>query len=191
MTMGVKVYVSGISGNKEVKKRQQRVLMILESRHIQFSVVDITEPGREPDKDFMQEKSTSLGATVSDTNPRHALPPQLFNDEQYCGDYDQFDMANEIDELEKFLKLAPSEDSKISNAEITLGNGTGEPEVESTEPEADSSDMAAVETSKQDEEEVVSTEPEIVESSNIPAEQEDHQNEDAEGEEENAEDDDA
>lgn len=59
--------------------------MILESRHIQFSVVDITEPGREPDKDFMQEKSTSLGATVSDTNPRHALPPQLFNDEQYCG----------------------------------------------------------------------------------------------------------
>lgn len=59
--------------------------MILESKNVEYSVVDITEPGKEPDRDFMQEKSTSLGATVSDINPRHPLPPQLFNDDQYCG----------------------------------------------------------------------------------------------------------
>lgn len=142
--MGVKVYISGISGNKEVKKRQQRVLMILDSRNIKYSVVDITEPGREADRDFMQEKSTSLGATVSDTNPRHPLPPQLFNDEEYCGDYDQFDLSNEIDELDKFLKLVPSDEVQVSNAEITLGNGSVEPETESSEAvEADSAESPA------------------------------------------------
>lgn len=68
-----------------MKKRQQRVFMILESKHIPYDVVDITEPGKENEKDFMQNKSTSLGITVSDTNPRHPLPPQLFNDADYCG----------------------------------------------------------------------------------------------------------
>lgn len=38
-------------------------------------------------------------------------------------DYDQFDMANEVDELEKFLKLAPDDATVTSNAEIHLGNG--------------------------------------------------------------------
>ncbi|XP_017778575.1 PREDICTED: SH3 domain-binding glutamic acid-rich protein homolog [Nicrophorus vespilloides] len=123
--MVVKVYISGISGNKEVKKRQQRVLMILDSRNIKYEVVDIAEPDNEADKDFMQNNSTSLGATVGDANPRHALPPQLFNDTTYCGDYDQFDMANEVDELEKYLKLAPDDAAPTvtSSAEVQLDNG--------------------------------------------------------------------
>ncbi|XP_041976527.1 SH3 domain-binding glutamic acid-rich protein homolog [Aricia agestis] len=103
--MVVKVYISGISGNKEVKKRQQRVLMILDSKNIKYEIIDITEPGRESDKDFMQNNSKSNGATVSDSNPRSPLPPQVFNEEEYCGDYDQFDLANELDTLEQFLKL--------------------------------------------------------------------------------------
>jgi len=124
--MVVKVYISGISGNKEVKKRQQRVLMILDSRNFKYEIVDIAEPEHEKEKDYMQNNSTSLGATVSDTNPRHPMPPQIFNDDIYCGDYDQFDMANEIDELEKFLKLAPGDVSVAtvtSSAEVQLGNG--------------------------------------------------------------------
>ena len=36
---------------------------------------------------------------------RHALPPQIFNGEKYCGDYDDFDVANEDDELEEFLGI--------------------------------------------------------------------------------------
>ncbi|GLV38796.1 Sh3beta [Carabus blaptoides fortunei] len=158
--MGVKVYISGISGNKEVKKRQQRVLMILDSRNIKYSVVDITEPGRESDRDYMQEKSTALGVTVSDTNPRHPLPPQIFNEKEYCGDYDQFDLSNENDELDKFLKLAPSDEVKVSNAEITLGNGNVEREIDSSEPvEADSAETPTV-TADSTELEVDSTEKE-------------------------------
>ena len=118
--MALKVYVSGMSGNKEVKKRQQRVLMILDSKNIKYETIDITEPGKESEKEFMQTKSTSNGATVSDPEPRHALPPQIFNEEEYCGDYDAFDLANEIDTLEQFLKLAPADTTSISSAQIEL-----------------------------------------------------------------------
>lgn len=79
--------------------------MILDSKSIKYEIVDITEPGKEPVKEMMQEKSISKGGTVGDPTPRHALPPQLFFDDDYCGDYDQFDLANEIDTLEDFLKL--------------------------------------------------------------------------------------
>lgn len=93
----------------QVKKRQQKILMILDSKNIKYEIVDISEAGREADKDYMQTKSTSNGGTASDPNPRHPLPPQVFNDEEYCGDYDQFELSNEIDNLEVFLKLAPEE----------------------------------------------------------------------------------
>lgn len=51
--------------------------MILDSKSIKYDVIDITEPGKESDKEMMQEKSTHKGGTVSDPNPRHALPPQV------------------------------------------------------------------------------------------------------------------
>ncbi|CAG4937059.1 unnamed protein product [Colias eurytheme] len=130
--MVVKVYISGISGNKEVKKRQQRVLMILDSKNIKYEIIDITEPGRESDKDFMQNNAKSNGGTVSDPNPRSPLPPQVFNDEEYCGDYDQFDLANEVDTLEQFLKVeVPPEEPQenVANGDIAKA----EPKDEVTE----------------------------------------------------------
>ncbi|XP_020816407.1 SH3 domain-binding glutamic acid-rich protein homolog isoform X2 [Drosophila serrata] len=133
--MVLKVYVSGMSGNKEVKKRQQRVLMILDSKNIQYDTVDITEPGKESEKELMQNKSTSNGGTVSDPDPRHPLPPQLFNDDEYCGDYDAFDMANEIDTLEVFLKLAPADTTAVSTAQIELKQENGEAKKEEAEAE--------------------------------------------------------
>ncbi|XP_039484956.1 SH3 domain-binding glutamic acid-rich protein homolog isoform X3 [Drosophila santomea] len=134
--MVLKVYVSGMSGNKEVKKRQQRVLMILDSKNIKYDTVDITEPGKESEKELMQNKSTSNGGTVSDPEPRHPLPPQLFNDEEYCGDYDAFDMANEIDTLEVFLKLAPADTTAVSTAQIELKQENGDAKKEEAEAEA-------------------------------------------------------
>ncbi|CAG9837151.1 unnamed protein product [Diabrotica balteata] len=122
--MVIKVYISGISGNKEVKKRQQRVLLILDSKSVKYEVIDIAEPGAEELKDFMQNKSTASGGTISDPNPRHPLPPQIFNDDEYCGDYDMFDMANEIDEMEKFLKVEPNSlGEQTATAEVQLKNG--------------------------------------------------------------------
>ncbi|XP_033240187.1 SH3 domain-binding glutamic acid-rich protein homolog isoform X3 [Drosophila pseudoobscura] len=143
--MVLKVYVSGMSGNKEVKKRQQRVLMILDSKNIQYDTVDITEPGKEGEKEMMQNKSTSNGGTVSDPDPRHPLPPQIFNDADYCGDYDAFDMANEIDTLEVFLKLAPADTTAVSSAQIELKqeNGDAKKEVDGEKEKATEKDEAA------------------------------------------------
>ncbi|XP_057325195.1 SH3 domain-binding glutamic acid-rich protein homolog [Microplitis mediator] len=108
--MVVKVYISGISGNKEVKKRQQRVLMILDSKNVEYEIIDITEPGKEDDKEYMQ-------TNANPKDSKYPLPPQIFNEEDYCGDYEDFDLANEIDELEKFLKIIPLDDSADDNIE--------------------------------------------------------------------------
>lgn len=77
--------------------------MILDSKSINYTVIDITEPGKESDKEFMQQNSkTAESESTVKTNP---LPPQIFNEEDYCGNYEEFDLANEMDDLEKFLKL--------------------------------------------------------------------------------------
>lgn len=126
--MVIKVYISGMSGSKEVKKRQQRVSMIMDSKHIPYTIIDITEPGQEAEKDFMQKNSEHNGSTISDPTPRHPLPPQLFNDSEYCGDYDDFDLANEIDNLEVFLKLEAPKPVEVSPADEQQKNGQNEPE---------------------------------------------------------------
>lgn len=90
------------------------MLMILDSRTIKYDVVDIAEPGNEEQKDFMQNNSTSLGATVSDTNPRHPLPPQIFNDDLYCG------VCNIITCITYFTKLLYDE-SCIDDSYIWYG----------------------------------------------------------------------
>lgn len=122
--MVVKVYISGISGNKEVKKRQQRVTMILDSKNITYDLVDITEPGKEEEKTYMQANSKSKDET------KNALPPQIFNDDVYCGDYDDFDMANELDELDKFFDISTKSSLKklngSSSVEETVVENTNE-----------------------------------------------------------------
>lgn len=98
--------------------------MILDSKNIKYECIDITEPGKEAEKELMQVKSSNSGATVSDPNPRHPLPPQIFNDGEYCGDYDQFDLNNEVDTLEQFCKLSPAEMTSITTAQIELNTST-------------------------------------------------------------------
>uniref|UniRef100_A0A2M4AS35 Sh3 domain-binding glutamic acid-rich n=1 Tax=Anopheles triannulatus TaxID=58253 RepID=A0A2M4AS35_9DIPT len=124
--MVIKVYISGMSGNKEVKKRQQRVALILDSKHIEYTVVDITEPGQEEEKVFMQTNAHKNG-TTSEPAPAKPLPPQIFNDTVWCGDYEGFDAANEEDKLEEFLKLAAPAPPTPATAETTsTQNGAGE-----------------------------------------------------------------
>lgn len=101
--MVIKVYVSGISASKEVKKKQQRALMILQSIKVPFKSIDITEPGQEEARDFMREHCKKNDAGVC------TPPPHFFSGNDYCGDYDDFDQATEEDKLITFLKLDPSE----------------------------------------------------------------------------------
>lgn len=97
--MGIRVFISGNSGNKEMVTHQHRILMIMESMKFEYEVVDIAGPGMDDAKDFMR------GNSKKKENERHALPPQIFNGDKYCGGFEEFDVANEDDTLEEFLGL--------------------------------------------------------------------------------------
>ncbi|XP_057360682.1 SH3 domain-binding glutamic acid-rich protein isoform X3 [Manis pentadactyla] len=44
------------------------------------------------------------------------LPPQIFNEEQYCGDFDSFFSAKEENIIYSFLGLAPPPGSKVTKS---------------------------------------------------------------------------
>lgn len=98
--------------------------MILDSKNIKYEVVDITEPTLLEEKDFMLTNATEKGITVSDTDPRHPLPPQIFNGTDYCGDYNSFELANECDTLEQFLKIEAQQNGSGSNSAAAVTTKT-------------------------------------------------------------------
>ncbi|XP_062846233.1 SH3 domain-binding glutamic acid-rich-like protein 3 [Trichomycterus rosablanca] len=92
--MGIKLYYTTVTASREVKSQQAEVMRILESKNIQFELIDISVGGEL--KDEMRTKSC---------NPT-AVPPQIFNENQYCGNYEMFSEAVEADTVEQFLKIA-------------------------------------------------------------------------------------
>merc|ERR1712098_310884 len=112
----IMIFISGNSGSKEITNRQHRILMILKSLGIAMKQVDISAPGMDEQRDFMRASAKKK------EGQRHALPPQIFNGEKYCGDYDDFDVANEDDELEEFLGI-PRKTPKKPPAEAAPAEG--------------------------------------------------------------------
>ena len=97
--MVIKVYISSISGNmeviyieflqlkillllllKKVKGNQQRALFVLSGHHIEHQIIDISDPINETEKEFMIANSESNAKGL-------ILPPQIFNENEYCGVY--------------------------------------------------------------------------------------------------------
>merc|ERR1712123_354738 len=126
----IKIYISGNSGSKEISTAQQKITMILKSLGIPILQVDISAPGMDDQRDVMRASAKKK------EGQRHALPPQIFNGDKYCGDYDDFDVANEDDELEEFLciprktpKAVPEEAAKEDTekpptSEVAPADGT-------------------------------------------------------------------
>ncbi|XP_048860140.1 SH3 domain-binding glutamic acid-rich-like protein 3 [Brienomyrus brachyistius] len=92
--MGVKLYYTTVTASREVKSQQAEVMRILESKSIPYELVDISV-GNE----VREEMRSKAG------NPT-AVPPQIFNGDQYCGDYKMFSEAVEADTVGDFLKMA-------------------------------------------------------------------------------------
>merc|ERR1719419_1350725 len=106
--------------------------MILKSLSIEFEVADVSAPGMEGDRDYMRQNGKKK------EGQRNVLPPQIFNGEKYCGDYDDFDVANEDDELEEFLGL-PRKTPKVDPTKTGATEkeeGEGEQEGEKKPEEA-------------------------------------------------------
>lgn len=91
--MSIKVYSTSVTCSREIKAQQSDLTRILEGKCIKFESVDISQ-----DNSLRDEMRTKSG------NPK-ASPPQIFNGDEYCGDYEQFMEAVEADSLNEFLKL--------------------------------------------------------------------------------------
>lgn len=92
--MGIKLYYTTVTASRTVKSQQAEVIRILDSKKIQYELIDISVGG-----ELRDEMKNKAG------NPT-AVPPQLFNEDQYCGDYEMFSEAVEADTVDQFLKLA-------------------------------------------------------------------------------------
>ncbi|XP_019384501.1 PREDICTED: SH3 domain-binding glutamic acid-rich protein-like [Crocodylus porosus] len=77
--MVIKVFVATICGSTAIKKKQQEVLGFLEANKIDFQPMDIA--GDEDNRKWMREN------VPGEKKPQNGipLPPQIFNEEQYCG----------------------------------------------------------------------------------------------------------
>merc|ERR1719365_250937 len=115
----IKIFISGNCGSKVITNQQHRIIMILKSLGIAMDLVDISAPGMDDQRDMMRASAKKK------EGQRHALPPQIFNGEKYCGDYDDFDVANEDDELEEFLGI-PRKTPKKKPEEVAAAPAEGE-----------------------------------------------------------------
>ncbi|XP_072369401.1 SH3 domain-binding glutamic acid-rich protein isoform X30 [Scyliorhinus torazame] len=125
--MVVKVFIASQSGSTAIKKKQQDVLGFLEANKIDFKEMDIA--ANEDNRKWMREN------VPGEKRPQNGipLPPQIFNDELYCGDYDSFFNAKEDHGVYAFLGLAPPPGSKEAHQAAIIQNG----EV----PESDKGDL--------------------------------------------------
>ena len=89
---------------------------------IEFSVVDVSAPGMDKLRIFMKEKSKKR------VGERFPKPPQIFNNDQYCGDYEDFDQANEEGRLPSFLGIF-LENVSVSTTENPSAIRISEPQV--------------------------------------------------------------
>ncbi|XP_075718172.1 SH3 domain-binding glutamic acid-rich-like protein 2 [Rhinoderma darwinii] len=99
--MVTRVYTTSSTCSTTIKKQQQELVQYLESHNIDFEIVDIT---------MSEEKKQWMYKNIPKEKwPEHGnpLPPQIFNDETYCGDYNDFFEAKEGNTVSLFLRIKP------------------------------------------------------------------------------------
>ncbi|TEA23055.1 hypothetical protein DBR06_SOUSAS19110013, partial [Sousa chinensis] len=101
---------SNLSTLDQIRKKQQEVVGFLEANKIDFKEFDIA--GDEDNRRWMREN------VPGEKKPQNGipLPPQIFNEEQYCGDFDSFFSAKEENIIYSFLGLAPPPGSKVTKS---------------------------------------------------------------------------
>uniref|UniRef100_A0A3Q3F9Z1 SH3 domain binding glutamate-rich protein n=1 Tax=Labrus bergylta TaxID=56723 RepID=A0A3Q3F9Z1_9LABR len=119
--MVIKVFLASSSGSTAIKKKQQDVVGFLEALKVDYTQLDIA--CNEENRMWMRQN------VPEDRKPTNGipLPPQIFNEASYCGDYDTFFDAKEDNSVYAFLGLPPppgsKEAEKADKADI-VENGT-------------------------------------------------------------------
>ncbi|XP_070290278.1 SH3 domain-binding glutamic acid-rich protein isoform X24 [Salvelinus sp. IW2-2015] len=118
--MVIKVFLASSSGSTAIKKKQQDVLGFLEALKVDYAPLDIA--CNEDNRMWMRE---NVPVEKKPTNGI-PLPPQIFNEESYCGDYETFFDAKEDNAVFAFLGLPPppgSKEAKEAEKAFILENG--------------------------------------------------------------------
>ncbi|KAM7399549.1 hypothetical protein PAMP_018814 [Pampus punctatissimus] len=104
--MVIKVFLASSSGSTAIKKKQQDVVGFLEALKVDYTQLDIA--CNEENRMWMREN------VPEEKKPANGipLPPQIFNEESYCGDYETFFDAKEDNSVYSFLGLPPPPGSK-------------------------------------------------------------------------------
>ncbi|XP_078512955.1 SH3 domain-binding glutamic acid-rich protein isoform X2 [Lissotriton helveticus] len=134
--MVIKVFVANVAGSTAIKKKQQEVVGFLKANRIDYEEKDIA--CNEDNRKWMRSN------VPGEKKPQNGipLPPQIFNEEQYCGDFDSFFDAKEGNEINFFLGLAPRTSSKVASDEKSeLQNGELPVEVQDNREDIGSSPL--------------------------------------------------
>ncbi|XP_068441729.1 SH3 domain-binding glutamic acid-rich protein isoform X12 [Clinocottus analis] len=109
--MVIKVFLASSSGSTAIKKKQQDVVGFLEALRVDYTQLDIA--CNEENRMWMRQN------VPEEKKPANGipLPPQIFNEEGYCGDYETFFDAKEDNMVYAFLGLPPPPGSKQAQAE--------------------------------------------------------------------------
>ncbi|KAM4566629.1 SH3 domain-binding glutamic acid-rich protein isoform 32-T32 [Odontesthes bonariensis] len=130
--MVIKVFLASSSGSTAIKKKQQDVVGFLEALKLDYTQLDIA--CNEENRMWMRQN------VPEEKKPTNGipLPPQIFNEESYCGDYDTFFDAKEDNSVYAFLGLPPPPGSKQAQAEeVEEEEEQEEEEAEAQEGEED------------------------------------------------------
>uniref|UniRef100_A0A665TKW5 SH3 domain binding glutamate-rich protein n=1 Tax=Echeneis naucrates TaxID=173247 RepID=A0A665TKW5_ECHNA len=139
--MVIKVFLASSSGSTAIKKKQQDVVAFLEALKVDYTQLDIA--CNEENRMWMRQN------VPEEKKPANGipLPPQIFNEESYCGDYETFFDAKEDNSVYSFLGLPPPPGSKEAvkaEEEQIVENGT-HPEETNAEGNPDDSIEVPVE----------------------------------------------
>ncbi|XP_053378716.1 SH3 domain-binding glutamic acid-rich-like protein 3 [Mercenaria mercenaria] len=91
--MVIKLYTTSMTTNREIFNRQNRIKHVFDAKGIDFEEIDLCH--NQEGRDQMREK-----AGIPDL-----LPPAIFNEDRYCGNFQEFEDAVEDNLLKEFLKL--------------------------------------------------------------------------------------
>ncbi|XP_054474885.1 SH3 domain-binding glutamic acid-rich-like protein 2 isoform X3 [Anoplopoma fimbria] len=112
--MVIKVYIASSTGSVAVKKHQQAVVGFLEANRISFQEVDIT---------MLEEQRLQMYRNIpKDKQPEkgNPLPPQIFNEDRYCGDYEDFFQSKEDNTVFAFLGLSSQPSVKCHTYRVRI-----------------------------------------------------------------------
>ncbi|XP_062275798.1 SH3 domain-binding glutamic acid-rich protein isoform X2 [Scomber scombrus] len=149
--MVIKVFLASSSGSTAIKKKQQDVVGFLEALKVDYTQLDIacSEDNRMwMRQNVPEEKKPTNGIP---------LPPQIFNEESYCGDYETFFDAKEDNAVYSFLGLPPppgSKEAQQADMANIVENGTHTEEANAEENVDESTEAHAEEEEEQEEEEL-------------------------------------